>query len=194
MKLFRQTLLGLMVVSGIATAFTACDKIGLPAVNVPLTASGLTFIIPTAAAGSDSATFTYTVNIDSLVMAANSSLSTSNITSIKIDSVDIAATSGATPGNDFDNITSASLDFTSDAGSSAGITTIIAQTFTNNLSTSLPTSIKVPVNTTIDIKPYLATGNTDTHFTFKLHATLNTAVATPIGCSATVHFAILATP
>jgi hypothetical protein len=189
MKLLRQTLLGLLAISGFATALSGCDKIPVPAVNVPLTASGLTFTIPTAAAGSDNATFTYTVNIDSLVSAANGSLSTSNITSIKIDTVDIAAVSGITGGNDLTNITSASLSFTSDAITPLGTYTTIAPTFTN---TGLPTSIRVPVNTTINLKPYVATGNTDTHFAFVLYATLGTAITVPIGCSATVHFTILA--
>jgi hypothetical protein len=188
MKLFKHSLYTLMAITGITVAVASCGLTDAVKVNVPLTASDLEFTIPTASAGSDSATFTYSVNLDSLVAAQNSSLSTTNITSIKVDSVDIDIISGGSVGNDFDNITSASLDFTSDA--TPGTVTTIAPLFTvpNNSGSSL----EVPVNSTINLDSYIAAGNVDTHFTFKLHAVVGTDITTPIGCSATVHFTVLA--
>jgi hypothetical protein len=189
MKRFRQTLLGLLVIAGFATVFSACGKIALPGVNIPLSASGITFTIPVAAQGSDSTSFNYTVNLDSLVAATNTSLSASSITSIKIDTVDLTLTSGATtPGNDFNNITSAYLNFTSDA--TPGSITTIVTSFT--VPPNSGTSLSLPVNNTINLNSYIATGNVDTHFTFTLHAVVGTAITPPLVGTATVHFTVLA--
>jgi hypothetical protein len=183
MKLFRQTLLGLMVISGIATAFSACNKIGLPSVNVPLTASNLAFTIPAASvAGSDSAIFTYTINLDSLILAKNSSLAASNIKSITIDTVELVASTG-----NFNSIQSASLDFTS--LSLPGTVTSIVTNYT--ISGTPGTSLQLPVNSTVNLQSYIAAGNVDTYFTFKLHATLSGA-SPLINGLATVHFVVQA--
>lgn len=189
MKPFRQTLLGLLAILGTAAVFSACGKIAVPAINVPLSASGLSFVIPIAPSGSDSANFNYSVNLDSLVSATNTSLSTSSITSITIDTVDLVITSGATtPGNDFNNITSAYLNFTSTATPNS-ITTIVPL-FT--VPANSGTSLSLPVNSTINLNSYIAAGNVDTYFTFNLHAALATAITTPLNCRATVHFTVVA--
>jgi hypothetical protein len=191
MKLFKNSLYTLMAIAGIAIAVASCGLTDALKVNVPLSASGLQFTIPhTTSAGNDSATFTYTVNLDSLVAAANSSLSTTNITSIKIDTVDITTSNGTVgpPVNNLSNITSASVDFTSDA--TPGTWTTIAPSFSVPGNTG--NSLQLPVDNTINLDSYIAPGNVDTHFTFKLHAALNTAISTDLNCTATIHFTVLA--
>jgi hypothetical protein len=188
MKLFKRSLLGLLTITAVAIVFYSCDKISIP-VNVPLTASGISFTIPVAPTGDTSVDFTYAVNIDSLI-TTNSSLDISNIKSVKIDTVTINATN-ATSGNSLYNINTAEVTLASDAVATAPVQIAALSSQTDGFP-NIESSLVIPVNSAVNVSGYVAAGNVRTTFTFHLHCNVQRAISPAITANATVHFIVQA--
>jgi hypothetical protein len=188
MKRFKLSLIGLLAITGVVILFHSCDKVNVP-VNVPATSSAITFYIPHSQSTDTTVNIAYSINIDSLIQA-NSSLNVSNITSIKVDSVNIAVTAGASINNNLNNINTASLTVESDA-SLASATPLQIAAFNGSSATNSGQDLTIfPAST--NFVSYVATTNIPTNFTFQLHVNVPTPITNTLTCTATVHFIVQA--
>jgi hypothetical protein len=187
MKRFKLSLLGLLAITGVVILFYSCDKVNIP-VNVPVTSSGLAFDIPSTSTLDTTVDIPYSVNIDSII-SHNSSLSISNITAIKIDSIIIEAP-GAAQDNSLFNIHDASVTFESDINTTpTSIATFGPQT---DGTPNIKSSLTIPVNNTINLDDFVAHTDIRTNFVFHMHCGLNQAIHTLLHCTATVHYKVQA--
>lgn len=138
--------------ASIAGTMQSCNKVkDAVKANVPLTSTDVEFDIPpvdntnpNAAMGS----LTLTMNVDSIIKAANSQLGVGNIQNAKLNSIELQITNNDDSTN-FSNFSSASAAFHSDAKTTD--VTIATATIPD-----VPASyLALNVNTTLELKDYM---------------------------------------
>jgi hypothetical protein len=146
---------------------------------VPLQTADISFSITPQPVGTQTlAGFQVTVNIDSILKAQNSSLSMSNIKSVKIKSCDLVALN-ATSNDHFGDLSACQVSL----ASATGAFTTIAQLSSNP--DSYATTLSIPVND-VELKDYFNT----TVLKYQLSGTIRKATTTTLNCTATLKFDI----
>jgi|SRR5581483_5104794 len=160
--------------------FSSCNKLkDAIKFNIPLQTADVNFTISPQQVGTQTlAGFQVGVNIDSILKAENSSLSLSNIKSVKITSCTITA-QNATNTDNFANLSACQFSL---AGSSNTYTTIAS--VASNPDTYAAT-LTIPVSD-VELKDYF----TSTLLKYQLSGTVRRATTTTLNCTATVKFNI----
>ncbi len=169
----------------ITLMLSSCDKLNsLVKVNIQLQTAAIEFVIPQASDGTDSASFSYAINVDSLIHANSSDFDTSKIRSVKIDSITFQLTN-ADANNNFGNVDNAYAQFYSD--SYPYFVTIASVTNNPAINTA---NLTLPVNSTLELKQYF-----DAHaFYFTLYNHLRTGLTHDLNCIGKAYFVIQVSP
>ena len=106
----RLSLVCFIALTVLGGTFSSCNKIkDLVKFNIPLQTADVSFtIVPQAIGTRDLVSFETGINLDSILKVENSSLSISNIKSVKITSCVVTA-SNANADNSFGNLSAAQL-------------------------------------------------------------------------------------
>jgi hypothetical protein len=170
---------------GLASCFalvlsSSCNKLkDLVKVNVPLQTADISFTISPQPAGTQTLSgFQVVVNIDSILKAQNSSLSTGNIKSVKIKSCSLVALN-ATSSDHFGDLSACQVSLASDGSSYVKVAEL-----TSNPD-AFASSLELPVND-VELKDYFNT----TVLKYQLSGTVRKATTTTLNCTATVKFDI----
>jgi hypothetical protein len=161
------------------TFFTSCNKLkDLVTINVPLQTADINFTITPQQAGTQTlAGFQVAVNIDSILKAQNSSLSLSNIKSVKIKSCDLVVLN-ATTSDHFGDISACQVSL------AANNTFAKIADLTSNPE-AYATTLSIPIND-VELKDYFNTSVLQ----YQLSGTIRKATSTTLNCTATLKFNI----
>lgn len=162
------------------TFFTSCNKLkDLVTINVPLQTADINFTITAQPVGTQTlAGFQVGVDIDSILKAQNSSLSFSNIKSVKIKSCDLVVLN-ATTNDHFGDISACQVSLASNNSPF----TKIAELSSNP--EAYATTLSIPIND-VELKDYFNT----TLLRYQLSGTMRKATTTTLNCKATLKFNI----
>jgi hypothetical protein len=162
---------------------TSCNKVkDLISINVSAQSSDVDFTIQPANAGTgDLSQFSTSLLIDSLIKEqAGKTYGLVNIKSVKLESC-VLTISNSDDLNSFGNVSACSAAMSSNANT----TMVSIAELTSNPET-VTSTLNVPVNTALDLKPYFGA----TSFSYKLSGTLRKAITKTLNCKATIKYKI----
>jgi hypothetical protein len=177
----RFVLVGLISCFVLGSIFTSCNKLkDLVKFNIPLQTADVSFTIAPQPVGTQTlAGFQVGINLDSILKAENSSLSISNIKSVKVTACTIT-TSNATTADHFGDLSACQVAI---ASGSASTFTKVAE-ITSNPDT-YATTLTIPVSD-VELKDYFTTSL----LKYQLSGTVRKATTTTLNCTATIKFEI----
>jgi hypothetical protein len=165
------------------TVATSCNKVkDLISINVSAQSADVDFTIQPAGAGTGVLSqFNTSLYIDSLIKEqAGKSYGLINIKSVKLESC-VLTTSNSDDANSFGNVSACSAEMSSNVN-----TTMVGIAALTNNPATVASTLNLPVNTTLDLKPYFGA----TSFSYKLSGTLVKPITKALTCKATLKYKI----
>lgn len=165
------------------TVATSCNKVkDLISINVTAQSADVDFTIQPSNAGAGVLSqFNTSLYIDSLIKEqAGKSYGLINIKSVKLESCVLTITN-SDDANSFGNVSACSAEMSSNTN-----TTMVGIAELTSNPETVTSTLNLPVNTTLDLKPYFSS----TSFSYKLSGTLRKATTKALTCKATIKYKI----